>query len=206
MDYASHFAVVAGIGLLAAASPGPNFVMITSQALVSRRAGLWAAGGVAAASLTWSLLGAMGLALMIAQIVWLYEALRLLGAAYLVYLGARMLWSVRRSGAGPTPTHDALPTGPAIWRRGFVVNMANPKSAAFVAGFYAAILPADAPTWLFLATALTVAGVSATWSFTLALLFSGHRVRDAYRRAQRAITAMLGLVLVGLGARLALSR
>lgn len=206
MDYAAHFAMVAGIGLLAAASPGPNFVMVTSQALVSRRAGFWAAGGVAAASLTWSMLGAMGLALVIAQVVWLYEALRLVGAAYLIYLGARMLWSARRAGAaGPSPDGHAL-TGPAIWRRGFLVNMSNPKTAAFVASFYAAILPADAPTWLFVATGLTVAGVSTMWSFTLAALFSGHRVRRAYRRFQRGITAVLGLALVGLGARLSLVR
>ncbi len=206
MDHLSYFAMVAGIGLLAAMSPGPNFVMITSQALVSRRAGLWAAGGVAAASFTWSMLGAMGLALVIAQVVWLYEALRLLGAAYLVYLGLRMLWSVRRGGDAAPVQEWAPRSGPAIWRQGYLVNMANPKSAAFVASFYAAMLPADAPAWLLLATALTVSGVSAAWSFTLAVLFSGRRVRDVYGRLRRAITAMLGLVLVGLGARLALAR
>jgi threonine/homoserine/homoserine lactone efflux protein len=206
MDYATHFAVVAGIGLLAAASPGPNFVMITTQALASRRSGLWTAGGVAAASLTWAMLGALGLALVIAQIVWLYEALRVAGAAYLIYLGARMLWSVRHGGtAGAPPTGPSLGAA-AAWRQGYLVNMANPKSAAFVAGFYAAVLPADAPNWLFLATALTVAGVSAIWSFTLALLLSTERARRGYMRLRRGITALLGTALVCLGARLALTR
>ncbi|KAA2238033.1 LysE family translocator [Salinarimonas soli] len=205
MDYVSHFATVAGIGLLAALSPGPNFVMITTQALASRRSGLWAAAGVAAASLTWAMAGAMGLALVVAQVAWLYEALRIAGALYLVYLGLRMLWSVRPGTGRAIPEGPRL-SGAAAFRRGYVVNMANPKSAAFVAGFYAAVLPADAPGWLFPATGLTVAGVSAAWSFTLALLLSAEHIRRGFLRLRRGITALLGVALVGLGARLALTR
>ncbi len=206
MDYTAHFAMVAGLGLLAAISPGPNFVMITSHALVSRRAGLLAAAGVGAASLTWALLGAMGLALLIAQIAWVYEALRIAGAVYLVYLGLRLLWSAFK-GAGAAPSIDRPRlAGLDILRQGYIVNMANPKSAAFVASFFAAVLPGDAPTWLLLATALTVAGVSIAWSVCLALLLSGTRMRNGYLRLRRPITAVLGLALVALGARLAILR
>ena len=84
--------------------------------------------------------------------------------------------------------------------------MANPKSAAFVAGFFATVLPVDAPTWLFVATATTLAGVSAYWSFSLALLLSTGRARSVYLRAKRGINAVLGAVMLGFGARLALSR
>ena len=205
MDYAAHFTLVASVALLAAISPGPNFVTITSAALASRRSGLWAACGVAAASLTWATLGAVGLAVLIARVAWLYEMLRIVGAAYLVYLGLHMLWGLRRR-----PNTKAVEQrGDGAWailRRGYLANMANPKSAAFVGSFFASVLPTDAPSWLFASTALTVASVSAAWSVCLALLFSTDAIRGGYARARGVITALLGVALVGLGARLAVTR
>ena len=86
---------LAGIALahfLAAASPGPSFVVVLRESVaVSRRAGLFAACGIAVASFAWAALVILGLSVVLEQATWLYSVIRILGGLYLVYLGVR-LW------------------------------------------------------------------------------------------------------------------
>lgn len=71
-----------------------------------------------------------GLGLLLTQIAWLYEAIKLAGAAYLIYLGGKMLLSSRRSKAAVPAAIPKRGRGSAV-RVGFTVGMTNPKSAAF---------------------------------------------------------------------------
>ena len=78
---------------MATISPGPNFLFVSSTAMhLSRRAGIAAGLGVAAASITWSALTLSGLGLIISRSPEIYDALRLVGAVYLIWLGGKMAW------------------------------------------------------------------------------------------------------------------
>jgi len=205
MSYLPQLAALAGVMLLACVSPGPDFVAVSSAALVDRRTGVLTALGVSLGCVSWAVLAVFGLGVVLTELGWLYSAVRLFGAAYLIWLGARMLLSARHQVPAPVverATHDHRDA----FRRGFLVNVANPKAAAFFGSLFVTVLPADAPGWVHLATVLVVAGVAGTWFVLLALLFSVGSVRTAYIRARRAVDAVMGAVLMALGAKLAIER
>src|ERR1700757_4765881 len=124
---------LAGLNLLGAASPGPAFFVVSrSAAGQSRRAGLAPALGVSTATGLWAFAAIHGLALLIAEAAWLFRIMQALGGAYLVYLG----WQAFRHAPEPLPKVDPLvgsASGLAAYRRGFVVNMTNPKVMVFFA-------------------------------------------------------------------------
>lgn len=205
MTYAPQLLALSGVFLLACISPGPDFIAVTSNALASRSRGLGVAMGTAVACSIWAALAMFGFGLLLAQIAWLYDAIRLIGAAYLIYLGGKMLFGVRRP-------YSALQVG-AIQsngrspiRIGFTVGMTNPKTAAFFGSLFVTILPADVPAPVQTAAVGIVAAVALGWFGLLALMFSTPRVRSAYATLRRPIDTLMGAILLGLGLRLATTR
>jgi RhtB (resistance to homoserine/threonine) family protein len=208
VEYLPNLAGMAAILLLAYVSPGPDFVAVSSRALSGRKAGVLTALGVAAGCTVWSLMAVFGLGLFIARLSWLYALVRLGGAAYLVLLGLRMILAARRGAPEPAPARTAEPsaaTGGHL-RTGFLVNMTNPKAVVFFGSLLVAVLPVHAPAWVYCATVALVGGLAVAWFTAVALLFSSGRVRRAYARIRRPADALMGAALVGLGARLAVSR
>ncbi len=205
MTEALALLTLAGAFLIAAMSPGPNFVVVTAHALAARRCGLWTACGLMCGSTTWAAATVLGLNLLLAQAPWLYDSVRIAGAAYLIYLGLKMLWGLRRNG---TPPVEKVPevSAATAWRRGYLTSLTNPKSAAFFASLFLATLPPQPAPWLLAAAVAVVCVLSAFWHFALALAFSHARVRALHARARRVIDAVVGATLVLLGARLLASR
>ena len=94
MGYLGALALLAGAHTLGAISPGPNFLFVSSTAMnQSRRAGVGAGLGVAAGSITWAGLTLGGLGLVISHLPQVYDAMRFVGAAYLIWLGGKMACS-----------------------------------------------------------------------------------------------------------------
>lgn len=200
-------AAVAATQFLAAASPGPNFVIVTSHATGgSRQAGLQVVAGVLAATVAWACAAALGLGAVVARLPWLYAALQLAGAAYLIYLGIRMIRGALRGGGRAVAEQTGLVRGWPAVRAGFVTNITNPKSVAYYASLFAVMVPSSSPAWLLFAAVLVAVLVSTLWWVTVALLFSLSPVRRVYERVRRWIDLVAGGVLVALGCRLATSR
>jgi threonine/homoserine/homoserine lactone efflux protein len=192
---------IAGALALAIMSPGANFALVSSVALgVSRRAGVITGLGLALASCTWALLAVAGLGLVLNSLPWLHGALRVAGALYLVWLGARMLEGARRPSKLNTDEKPA--SGWAAARRGYLVSMTNPKAVAFYGSILALLVPAQAPGWLYTATVLLAVLISAAWYCGVALVLSHPPVRRQFLRAKTVIEATLGLCLLALGGRL----
>lgn len=206
MDHLGILVGMAGVFLLACLSPGPVWVVITSTSVaVSRRAGVLTGLGVAGATLTWATVAMLGLGLL-AQLAWLTVAIKLAGAAYLAWIGARMIAGARR----PAPAAGSLPaathSGWAALRRGYLASMTNPKAAAFFGSIFVVMLPAHAPAWVYVAAVTLLAALSAGWHCGLAVVFSAAPIQAGYRRAKSRIDAATGAILIALGVRLALSR
>ena len=202
MDYAPSLVTIAGVFLLGCLSPGPNFLVVTSRAVTaSRQAGVLAGLGVALASLAWASLTIAGLALVLQHAAWLLTVLRLAGAAYLIYLGARTILGARRL----LPAQDAAGSGASPWLdvwSGFLTSMTNPKAAIFFGSLFVVTLPIHAPSWVYGSTLAIVAILSVAWHCGLALVFSLGPVQAAYRRSKTTVSAVMGGVLVLIGTRL----
>lgn len=213
MNYIAQLAAIAGVMLLACASPGPDMLAVTSHAFARRRAGVCAAAGIATAHALWATLAVFGLGLILARLAWLYEGIRIAGGIYLLYLGAKTLMGLRQpAGAAVACAPSAAPGaakssgGAHAYRRGLLVGLTNPKAAAFFGSLFVTLLPAHASLWVHGATVLTVAAVSIGWFTSIALLFSTGSVQRGYAKLRRPVDALMGTVLVALGARLALDR
>lgn len=205
MDYVPQLLTIAVVMLLGCVSPGPDFIAVTSNALLGRQRGLGVALGVTVGICVWATLTVIGLGVLVTKIAWLYDAIRIVGVCYLLYIGARMLLGARRPYRDLTIGTTANVASPAP-RVGFVVCMTNPKAAAFFGSFFITVLPPHAPVWVLVAAVVVVTGVSFAWFSALALMFSTGRVRAFYSKMRRPIDAAMGVVLMGLGLRLALVR
>lgn len=206
MEYLGVLGGIAGVFLLACLSPGPVWVVITTTSVtVSRRAGILTGLGVAGATLTWASLAMLGSGLL-AQFSWLTVAIKLAGAAYLVWLGCRMIAGARR----PAPTASSMPGtlhgGWLALRRGYLSSITNPKAAAFFSSIFVVMLPAHAPGWVYAAAVALLAWLSACWHCGLAVVFSIAPIQAGYRKAKGRIDTLVGAVLIALGIRLAVSR
>jgi threonine/homoserine/homoserine lactone efflux protein len=218
-----------GVWLLAVVTPGPDFLVVVQSATArSRRHGLATGLGVCAAMLIWATGSMLGLSVLLARLSWLYDTIRLAGAAYLIFLGVRALWATRRrrrdrpvGTTAPrrvppwlgrrrlTPRHDpgTAPVSLArAWRTGFLTNIGNPKAAAFFGSLLGALLPAGTDV---AQRAVAVAGlvaIPACWYAAVALLFGLPAVARVYDAGRRWIDRVTAAILVALGARLAVQR
>lgn len=204
MSYLPELVTLGSVLLLGCISPGPDFVAVTSHALAERRSGLRIAHGIATAITLWASLSVAGLAFVLSQVALLYEAVRLVGAAYLVYLGVSVLWSARRRPAKQMPMQAAMKRG--SFRRGFILGMTNPKAAVFFSSLFATLLPAQAPTWVYGTTIALAAATAFGWFTVVALAFSIGRVQQLYGKARWGIDIATGTLLSLLGLRLAFER
>ncbi|OLL27642.1 lysine transporter LysE [Burkholderia sp. SRS-W-2-2016] len=194
---------LAGVLLLSVASPGPNFLIVTSTAIASRSAGVMTGLGLAAASGTWALIAIAGLGLIVAHVAWLGTLLRVAGALYLIWLGIRMIAGARRPLSAAV---TASASGWAATKKGYVVSMTNPKSVAFYGSIFALMVPPHAPLWLNIAVVAMSIGISAAWYCAMALLASHPAVQRTLIRRKAALDTAAGVLLVGLGGRLLAGR
>lgn len=205
MEFLPQLLALTGVVALACISPGPDFVAVTSHSLTSRRAGLSIAAGISLAVGVWATLAITGLGVLLTQLAWLYEVIRVVGALFLIYLGGRMLlnaWRHKPSEISVEPPR----TSRSPFLTGFLVGMTNPKTALFFGSLFLMLLPAHAPGWLYGSTVAIVIAITIAWLSLLAFTFSIPAVRSWYARIRRPIDAVMGAALMGLGAKLALSR
>jgi threonine efflux protein len=187
-------------------SPGPCFLAVVQLSVAgSRRSGMLATLGIAAGTILWCVLSLLGLSVLFAKVAGLYDVLRLLGAAYLIYLGVQTIRRahlplVRASAAGPRPTRSRA------LRVGFLTDISNPKAAAFFSSLFAALLPPQAPLWVQASAVAIVVGIELGWYCLVSVLFSLPTIARGYARLKRWLDYLTGLVFIGVGTRLATTR
>jgi threonine/homoserine/homoserine lactone efflux protein len=200
--FAIFFAVMA-LYLVAAMTPGPNlFATLQASLAGGRRAGLAVATGIALCSMLWAGGSLLGLSLIFALAPWLYRGLVLLGALYLIWMGLGMLRTAWRPAAPRASGTAAGPGFRAGFRRGLLVNLANPKSAVFYSSLFAVAVPVTAPD-LLVASLVGAVGLCAfAWYGGVASLVTLPPFARVYGRLERGLTALSGLVFLGFGLKL----
>jgi threonine/homoserine/homoserine lactone efflux protein len=192
---------VIGFVLVAAVvicTPGPDTALTLRNTLLGGRAnGLRTAQGVAIGQALWTLAASAGVAALVAASQPLFVAIRVVGAAYLVWLGVQSV----RAAWGGRPPEDAPRGSSAGFRQGLLSNLANPKMAVF----FTSLLPQFGTGFgELLVLGLVFATMTLLWLSAAALAIA-HTSRVLVRgRVRRALDAFSGLALAGLGFRLAL--
>ena len=203
MGFGEYVAFV-GVSLLVICTPGQDTALtIRNTLLGNRRTGAATALGVSTGQATWTVATSAGLAVILAASAPLFLAVRLAGAAYLIYLGARSLLSAM---ARTDATHVVNPPASrlstrAAFAQGFVSNLSNAKMVAF----FISLLPPFAgphPSFiLLLALGLNFCLLTLAWLVGYTLVVERMSAWLRRSRVRRAVDGLLGAVLVGLGLR-----
>lgn len=192
------------ITLLAVISPGPDFAMVTRNSLLlSRRAGLLTALGIGAGVLVHVTYALIGVGLLIQQSPWLFNAIKLIGAVYLIYLGAKMLRARPAdvlNESAMTPLSDA-----AALRTGFLTNALNPKTSIFIVSVFMQVVRPDTPLVVQIGYGVFIFIVHVAWFALVAQCLSAGAVRERLLVARHWIDRAFGGLLVGFGILLAVT-
>lgn len=203
-----HLAVFVASGILLNLTPGQDTFYIVGRSVAQgRRAGILSVLGIVSGSIIHTSAAAFGLSAIIATSARAFLAVKFVGAAYLVYLGTKMLFD-RSASLGPQSDFPRE-SGWAIYRAGFLTNLLNPKVALFFMAFLPQFVAADTEsrisTFLFLGGLFICTGT--IWCLVLA--WSASAMSDRFRRnpsAGAVLKRATGAVFVGLGVKLAVSR
>jgi RhtB (resistance to homoserine/threonine) family protein len=207
----SPVAIIIGatlIWLAAVISPGPNFLVVSRLALSrSRRSAIGATLGIAIGSLIYAALTMFGLSVLILRFAWLGDTIRIVGGAYLVWLGIQA-WRARPADLHPTAP-GAARNAPSLLgglRVGFLTEITNPKGIAFFLGLFAAAVPAMTPLWAKLAVLSAGGVIELGWYMAVSFALSSGPMRAAYQNVRRTVDRVMGTLLIAVGLKVALDR
>jgi threonine/homoserine/homoserine lactone efflux protein len=200
-----------GVAALTIMTPGPDTALTVRNALLGGRAcGMATALGVALGLAVWTVAASAGIAALLVASEPAFMAVKLAGAAYLVFLGAQSLWHAFRGHAGGDAVHDHAPrrlTPGAALRQGVVNDLGNPKIAVFFTTLLPQFAPSHGPAFFtLLAFGLVFCAMTLVWLTFYSVVIA--RAGEALRRprVRRALDAIMGAALVALGVRVAAER
>jgi threonine/homoserine/homoserine lactone efflux protein len=206
-----RFGAFLAVAALLIVTPGPDTALVTRNALRPGSPAAWlTAAGVGAGTRAWAIASALGVAVLLERSLIAFTALKLGGAAYLAYLGLRSLLE------GFRPKDDALVSSPlgrpapldhvGAFRQVFLSNLLNPKVGVFfVAVIPQFVQPAD-PPGRFLVMLVAYEAMLLGWLGVFGLIVGRVGRSPAGARVRRAMQRVTGVVLIGLGVRLAFER
>lgn len=203
------FGVFLAACILLNLTPGPDTFYIIGRSMAQGRgAGIASAFGIGTGALVHTLAAAFGLSTVLAASASAFLLVKFIGAAYLIYLGSRMLFSSHASVA----TQPVAASSSSFWvayRQGLLTNILNPKVALFFLAFMPQFIAADSTEKFaaFLTLGFSFVITGALWCLGLAWFSAvlGTRLRgDSFfgNRLNRAT----GALFIGLGIRLAVSK
>ena len=202
MTLAAFLAFV-GLSLFAAVSPGPAVLMSARTGLTEGfRTGAMLAAGIGAGAVVWASAAMFGLNLVFAAAPALLWALKLLGGAYLLWMG----WTLWRDAPQPLDTADARPvprSALSAFRLGLFTQLANPKPAVMFSAIFLGTVPQGTPGWVYASLLAVVFFNETIWNTVVARIFSLDRARTRYISLKTIIDRSFGGLLALLGLKIA---
>lgn len=198
-----------GVAVVVIVTPGPDTAVTVRSALLGgRRAGIFTALGVVSGQACWTLAASAGLTALLVASEPTFLAVKLVGAIYLVYLGAQALRvAVGRQAAHQVSRdpgdHGGL-SAVTAYRHGILSDLGNPKMAAFFTSLLPQFVPAHHPTFsTMLVLGLVFCGLTLGWLVAYSAAVDRAREMLSRTRVRRSVEALTGCVLIGLGIRVA---
>ncbi|MFB9839482.1 LysE family translocator [Actinoallomurus acaciae] len=199
-----------GVVAVLTVTPGPDMLLVIRNGLSAGVRGAWLTGlGCCLGIAVHATAAVLGLSAILAASATAYSAVKLAGAAYLAYLGVRLLISAIMSGDAPTeeiPEPRVRPTGRtgAAFRQGLVTNLLNPKIALLFLTLLPQFVADGEPRLRTTATLAAIfLGIAVLWwrTFSLAIGPISRLLRG--RRSRRALDGVAGCALLAISARVA---
>ena len=206
MALSINLPLILAASLVASASPGPATLAIADTSMrAGRRMGVALSLGVATGSLAWSIAAALGLAAVMISSAWALEAMRYLGAGYLMFLAIKSARSALKGPAAIART-ELAPSASRSYFKGLALHLTNPKPILFFGSLYTlGVSPETSHRELVIVIAAI--GLQSLAVFTgYAWLFSDARVARGYARLRRWFDAAFAAIFAGASIKILTSR
>ncbi len=211
MEFFLKWLIFASVAVAATVAPGPAFAHTVRTSIVyGRRAAILSAIGLTLGVMLWVTLVMAGFALVLSQSVVLFNVLRYLGAAYLVYMG---LCALRAKPAaadnlenGNTTFSYKKRSDKKAFLSGIAVNLTNPKAVIYFTAIFAQFITPDMLLWQKILYACTPILTEMTWFSLVATVLTQKTLRQRFTAISHWIERICGGLMIALGLKLAISK
>jgi RhtB (resistance to homoserine/threonine) family protein len=210
MDFLTNIAAIAFLMLMAAMAPGPDFALAVRNAVAySRRTGVLTALGFALGVCVHATYCILGIAALISKSILIFNVLKYVGAAYLIYLGIQALRASGHHGEINTHINAAPPRDLSIFAAigsGFVTNILNPKATMFFLSLFTQVIDPHTPVLIQMVYVSVCFFVVFGWFSFVALVLTQNRVKNIFLGFSKWIDRVCGVAMIAFGLRLAFSK
>ena len=195
-----EFLMITLIILLATISPGPDFAIVSRNALrYNYKMGLVTALGIGCGTVFHSIYCILGFAIIISRSLFLFTVIKYIGAAYLIYLGIKGLLEKKNgTEVDSLESSDGLTTLQAF-RQGLLCTMLNPKAIMFFLAFFTIIVKPTMPFVVQASYALEIMLIDFVWFVGVSYLFSHQKIKSALGNGLHYVTKVCGGALIMFG-------
>ncbi len=205
--YINELIIIAGALLLALASPGPDFAMIVKQSITyGKRSSIIASIGIGLGISVHIIYSVLGIGLIISKSIVLFSIIKYIGAAYLIYIGYKSLKSKGlKLEVGDSITNQTMSDKKSFFI-GFLCNALNPKATLFFLSIFTVVVDINTP--LYVQSLYGVFCIFATmfWFVGVSVFLSQKKVRKFFNSFGHFFDKTVGVVLIALGLKVALSK
>ncbi|HXD67653.1 MAG TPA: LysE family translocator [Solirubrobacteraceae bacterium] len=206
-----HLLVFIGVAAIVIVIPGPDTAVVTKNVLIhGRRAGFGTSLGVGAGISVWTIAAAVGVASLVRASEVAFTVLKLVGALYLIWLGIQALRAARSQTGEEQMTRPWSGSALGVragFRQGFLSDLANPKIGIFFTSLLPQFVSSGRPVLLpFLVLGAIFVAMTVVWllAYTVAAARAAQMLMRP--RVRATLDRVTGVVLIGLGLRLAVER
>lgn len=206
MDPINLILTVTVINLVGTMSPGPSFIIVAQNAINhSRKAGICTTLGIVLADMVHVTYCLLGIAVLISKSILLFNAIKYLGALYLIYLGIKSVFSKSEINVQEEGSTEQLSDYQAF-KNGFLVTLLNPKATLLFLGIFTVTIPAGTPTIVMAITGAIMLLSIFLWYLFVAVFLTQNTVRSIFLKFKEIFNKAFGSLLVALGVKVALSQ
>jgi RhtB (resistance to homoserine/threonine) family protein len=206
MEYLPLIGTVTLLNLLAAMSPGPDFVMTVRNSLCySRRSGIFTSLGISAALGIHLFYCAAGVGFLISKSDILFSIIKFLGAGYLIYMGiASVMTKASKIDVNAERSTADLSRGQAF-RMGFLTNVLNPKATLFFLSLFTFVIGSSTPVYVILTISAIIILTAFSWFSIVSIFLAQPNIQRIFLKYEKGINLVLGGFLILLGIKIALT-
>lgn len=200
MDLYQGLLIITSIHILAAASPGPDFVLVSQQTLThGKKAGFMCSIGIALGLSIHIIYSALGLAAIIANSSNALWAIKIIGGGYLIYLGIKGIRSLPNTAKDKQTKTVNYISAPKSIATGFLCNALNPKAPIYFVALFTVVLSPDMPLYQIAIYGVWMMLIQLTWFSLVVVLLSRPKINAKFKKMGHWLDRILGGAMIALG-------
>ena len=196
-SYIHDFIIIAIIHLIAVISPGPDFALICRQGLIyGRETSIWTSIGIGCGILVHIFYCIIGIAIIIANSIFLFTAIQVMGALYLFYLGALSIKSSYSKLKVDTSFDREVISSYSAFSMGFLTNILNPKATLFFISLFSIVIQPTTAISIQIFYGLWMSLITGLWFIFLSFFLTTENISKKIDKIGYIIEKVMGLVLI----------